>query len=71
MAKFEVCCHKWADLSESSFGVTILNDCKYGFATAGNVMRLSLMRAPKAPDAHADMGILSSLSLHTTVILSI
>ncbi|TKA82239.1 hypothetical protein B0A55_01689 [Friedmanniomyces simplex] len=56
MAKFEVCCHKWADLSEHGYGVSILNDSKYGFATAGNVMRLSLLRAPKAPDAHADMG---------------
>ncbi|KAF2874655.1 glycosyl hydrolases family 38 N-terminal domain-containing protein [Massariosphaeria phaeospora] len=56
MAKFEVCCHKWADLSEATYGVSILNDNKYGFAVAGNVMRLSLLRAPKAPDAHADMG---------------
>jgi alpha-mannosidase len=56
MAKFEVCCHKWADLSEHGFGVSILNDSKYGFATVGNVMRLSLIRAPKAPDADADMG---------------
>lgn len=56
MAKFEVCCHKWADLSEAKYGVSILNDSRYGFATAGNVMRLSLLRAPKAPDAHADMG---------------
>ena len=56
MAKFEVCCHKWADLSEHGFGVSILNDSKYGFATCGNLMRLSLLRAPKAPDAHADMG---------------
>ncbi|KAF2261900.1 hypothetical protein CC78DRAFT_535273 [Lojkania enalia] len=56
MAKFEVCCHKWADLSEHTYGVSILNDCKYGFAVAGNVMRLSLLRAPKAPDGHADMG---------------
>ncbi|KAK3054427.1 Glycoside hydrolase, 38 vacuolar alpha mannosidase [Extremus antarcticus] len=55
MAKFEVCCHKWADLSEHGYGVSILNDSKYGFATVGNVMRLSLLRAPKAPDAHADM----------------
>jgi alpha-mannosidase len=55
MAKFEVCCHKWADLSENGYGVSILNDSKYGFATVGNVMRLSLLRAPKAPDAHADM----------------
>jgi alpha-mannosidase len=56
MAKFEVCCHKFADLSEHNYGVSILNDCKYGFATQGNVMRLSLIRAPKAPDANADMG---------------
>jgi alpha-mannosidase len=33
-----------------------MNDSKYGFATCGNLMRLSLLRAPKAPDAHADMG---------------
>lgn len=56
MAKFEVCCHKWSDLSEATYGVSILNDSRYGFATAGNVMRLSLLRSPKAPDAHADMG---------------
>ncbi|KAJ9496005.1 Glycoside hydrolase, 38 vacuolar alpha mannosidase [Exophiala xenobiotica] len=56
MAKFEVCCHKFADLSEADYGVSILNDSKYGFATCGNLMRLSLIRAPKAPDAHADMG---------------
>lgn len=56
MAKFEVCCHKFADLSEHNYGVSILNDSKYGFATAGKLMRLSLLRAPKAPDAHADMG---------------
>ncbi|KAB8606269.1 hypothetical protein FH972_025898 [Carpinus fangiana] len=56
MAKFEVCCHKFADLSEAGYGVSILNDCKYGFATQGNVMRLSLLRSPKAPDGEADMG---------------
>lgn len=56
MAKFEVCCHKWADLSEHGYGVSILNESKYGFATVGNIMRLSLLRAPKAPDANADMG---------------
>lgn len=43
-------------LSEATYGVSILNDSKYGFATCGNLMRVSLLRAPKAPDAHADMG---------------
>ena len=56
MAKFEVCCHKWADLSENGYGVSVLNDSKYGFATCGHMMRLSLLRSPKAPDGHADMG---------------
>ncbi|KEY66376.1 hypothetical protein S7711_05809 [Stachybotrys chartarum IBT 7711] len=56
MAKFEVCCHKFADLSEYNYGVSILNDSKYGFSTVGDVMRLSLLRSPKAPDGNADMG---------------
>ena len=56
MAKFEVCCHKFADLSENGYGVSVLNDSKYGFATSGSLMRLSLLRSPKAPDANADMG---------------
>ncbi|GBC03648.1 hypothetical protein RclHR1_05230010 [Rhizophagus clarus] len=55
-AKFEVCGHKFADLSEYGYGVALLNDCKYGYAIHGNVMRLSLLRAPKAPDAHCDIG---------------
>lgn len=55
-ARFEVCMHKFADLSDQKYGVAVLNDCKYGFATQANVMRMSLLRAPKAPDAHADMG---------------
>lgn len=56
LARFEVCAHKWADLSESDFGVSLMNDCKYGHHTKGNVMRLSLLRAPKEPDPEADMG---------------
>ncbi|KAI9027983.1 galactose mutarotase-like domain-containing protein [Hyaloraphidium curvatum] len=56
MAKFEVCGHKFADLSEFGSGIALLNDCKYGYSTRGNVMRLSLLRSPKAPDDHADMG---------------
>lgn len=55
VAKFEVCSHKFADYSEYSKGVSIFNDSKYGFSTHGNLMRLSLVRSPKAPDVHADM----------------
>jgi len=56
VAKFEVCAHKWADLSESGYGVSLLNDSKYGHAAHGNVLRLSLLRSAKNPDPEADMG---------------
>jgi len=56
MARFEVVAHKWADLSEPDFGLSLLNDCKYGHAVHGNVMRLSLLRAPDMPDPIADRG---------------
>jgi alpha-mannosidase len=56
-AKFEVCGHTYADVSEYGYGVAIINDCKYGYATSGNLMTLSLLRAPKSPDPDADMGI--------------
>ena len=56
MARFEVVAHRWADLSEADFGVALLNDSKYGHAVHGNIMRLSLLRAPSAPDPEADRG---------------
>ncbi len=55
-ARFEVCAHRWADLSEPDFGVALLNDSKYGYACHGNVLRLSLLRAPNWPDPYADRG---------------
>ncbi len=56
MAKFEVCAQKWVDMSEGDQGVALINDCKYGYDVHGNVMRLTLLRAPKAPDPVCDMG---------------
>ncbi|MCH8275610.1 MAG: alpha-mannosidase [Armatimonadetes bacterium] len=56
MAKYEICAHKWIDLSEGDQGAALLNDCKYGHDVRGNVMRLTLLRSPKAPDPEADMG---------------
>uniref|UniRef100_A0A8C0BGD3 alpha-mannosidase n=1 Tax=Buteo japonicus TaxID=224669 RepID=A0A8C0BGD3_9AVES len=54
-ARFEVWAHKWLDLSEHGFGVALLNDCKYGASAHGNILSLSLLRAPKSPDATADI----------------
>ena len=34
-ARFEVCGHRWADLSEPGYGVALLNDCKYGYDIRG------------------------------------
>ena len=54
--KFEVCAHRWADLSEAGYGVSLLNDCKYGYDVHGNVLRLTLLRGPESPDPDADRG---------------
>ncbi|MDA0578769.1 MAG: glycosyl hydrolase-related protein, partial [Verrucomicrobia bacterium] len=56
LARYEVPMHRWFDFGEHGFGVAILNDCKYGGSTFDNTMRLSLLRAPKAPDPDCDMG---------------
>lgn len=55
-AQYEVPGHKWADMSEHRFGVSLLTESKYGFSTHGNEMRISLLRSPKYPDPNADMG---------------
>jgi alpha-mannosidase len=55
-ARFEVCGHRWADLSETGYGVALLNDSKYGYDIRGHVMRLSLLRGPQYPDPDADQG---------------
>ena len=56
LARFEVCAQKWIDLSEGGQGVALLNDGKYGHDVFGNAMRMTLLRAPKAPDPQCDMG---------------
>lgn len=55
-ARFEVCHHKWCDLSETDGGVAIINDCKYGVSFEENKMSLSLLRATVRPDSTSDMG---------------
>ncbi|MDP6063703.1 MAG: glycoside hydrolase family 38 C-terminal domain-containing protein [SAR202 cluster bacterium] len=55
-ARFEVSAQKWADLSEGDYGVSLLNDCKYGYDVKDNVMRLSLLRSPTQPDPETDQG---------------
>ena len=56
VARFEVCAHKWTDLSEAGFGVALLNDCKYGVGVEGSEIRLSLLKSGTHPDARGDAG---------------
>lgn len=57
MAKYEVCAHKWVDLSETDYGVALLNDCKYGYNLNGSMLDINLLRSPSYPDETADQGI--------------
>ncbi|KAF8991674.1 glycosyl hydrolases family 38 N-terminal domain-containing protein [Cyathus striatus] len=56
IAKFEICEHKYTDLSEFGYGVAILSESKYGFSCIGNMLRISLLRSATAPDAEQDQG---------------
>ncbi|RCW62482.1 alpha-mannosidase [Halanaerobium sp. ST460_2HS_T2] len=56
-AQFEVVGHKWADISEDNYGVSLLNDCKYGYDIQGSTMRLTLLKSAKDPNEAADREI--------------
>nr|WP_288861846.1 alpha-mannosidase [uncultured Faecalicatena sp.] len=56
LARFESVAHRWADLSERSYGVSLLNDCKYGHDIKDHVMRISLLKAGTHPDHLQDQG---------------
>lgn len=56
MAKFEMVGHQWADLSETGYGVSLMNDCKYGYSAFDNVLGLSLIKSGVYPDTQADQG---------------
>lgn len=55
-ARFEVSGHRWADLSEAGYGVSLLNDGKYGHSAEGNMLGLTLLRSPVYPDPYAEEG---------------
>ncbi|TKA09770.1 alpha-mannosidase [Actinacidiphila oryziradicis] len=64
-ARFEVFCHRWVHVAEAGYGVAVLNDSTYGHDVGRTAredggttttLRLSLVRAPRVPDPHADQG---------------
>ncbi len=57
-AKWEVPALRWADLTGKTeagiYGVSLLNDCKYGYDSQPNQLRLTLLRSPNWPDPETD-----------------
>lgn len=53
-AKFEVCGHKYADLSEGNYGVSLMNNCKYGHDIHDGDMRLTLLSSAWNPSNMGD-----------------
>lgn len=56
MAKYEICAHKWVDMSQYDYGVALLNDCKYGYKVNNNILDLNLLRSTSVPGEEADKG---------------
>ncbi|WP_424952518.1 alpha-mannosidase [Deinococcus sp.] len=55
-ARFEVSTHRWLDLSEPGYGLSLLNDGRYGHSALGDTLAISLLRGPMWPDPLADLG---------------
>jgi alpha-mannosidase len=57
-AKWEVSALHWGDLSDrhQNYGVSLLNDCKYGYDGQPSQLRLTLLRSPNWPDPNCDRG---------------
>lgn len=48
-AKFEVAAQKWVDFSENNYGVSLLNDCKYGFGAEESTLSITLLKSGSFP----------------------
>ncbi len=54
VARFESCAHKWMDVSEGGYGVSLMNDCKYGHSVLNHVVALTLIKSGTEPYATTD-----------------
>lgn len=54
MARFESCGQKWIDLSEGYYGVSLLNDCKYGHSVKDANMAITLIKSGIEPNPVTD-----------------
>ena len=56
-ARFESCAQKWMDFSEGNYGVSLLNDCKYGHSVRDGVIGLTLIKCGVEPNPNADVEV--------------
>lgn len=54
-ARFESCAQKWMDLSEGHYGVSLVNDCKYGHSVLNGVAALTLVKSGIEPNPNTDV----------------
>lgn len=54
LARFESCGQKWIDLSEGHYGVSLLNDCKYGHSVKDGNMAITLIKSGIEPNPTTD-----------------
>ncbi len=54
--KYEVPALRWADLSDNDYGVSLINNSKYGYDINENILRLTLLNSPVWPDPNANRG---------------
>lgn len=56
-AQFEMCAHRFVDLSEPGFGVALLNDGRYGHSIEDSFVSLTLLTSGVFPFPDADKGL--------------
>ena len=56
-ARFESCAQKWMDFSEGHYGVSLLNDCKYGHSVNDGTIGLTLIKCGVEPNPNADVEV--------------
>lgn len=56
-AQFEICAHKWVDVSETEFGFALINDGKYGYRCKNGCVSVDLLRSENYPCVGQDKGM--------------
>ena len=56
-ARFESCGQKWCDVSEGHYGVSVLNDCKYGHSVKDGCIGLTLIKSGIEPNPVTDQEV--------------